>query len=410
VSTDEPAASTGRSAKLHPLKETLRTVGSVVLALGFAYAVFDLVIGFKWPHMQPAAGRADSPISNPLAHARFSQLTEFGKAAFDAAISPDGEFVTFVSNRDGPFDVFWTQIGVDGFFNRTKGRQEFALGDVRAPLRQVGFTGGRNEIWLRGGASGERVRVLPLLEGPARLFLETNVINLDWSPDDQRIAFHNNLEGDPLYVGGSDETGSEMILRADQGMHQHYPVWSIDGDWIYLVIGRPAALETDLWRVRPDGTEREQLTDDKLDVRYPAPIDKRTVLYSARDTDGAGPWLWAIDVETKVSSRASVGLEQYSSVAASADGRLLVATVQAPRARLWSVPILDRVATESDAAPLDDLTDVARRRAHALPPGRFRAGLHAGRAAFTGFLVTRYRNDGRATTDRPRHRCCHAHL
>ena len=79
------------------------------------------------------------------------------------------------------------------------------------------------------------------------------------------------------------------------------------------------------------------------------------MLYSARDADGAGPWLWAVDVETKVSRRASVGLEQYASVAASADGRRLVATVQDPRAELWSVPILDRPATESDAEPFADL-------------------------------------------------------
>jgi Tol biopolymer transport system component len=107
--------------------------------------------------------------------------------------------------------------------------------------------------------------------------------------------------------------------------------------------------------VRVNGEHLEQLTRGKLDVRYPTPIDDRTVLYSARDTDGAGPWLWALDVETKVSRRASVGLEQYASVAASADGRRLVATVQDARAALWSVPILDRIATESDARPFADL-------------------------------------------------------
>ena len=115
--------------------------------------------------------------------------------------------------------------------------------------------------------------------------------------------------------------------------------------------------------MRPDGGELEQLTRRKLDVGNPTPIDERTVLYSARDADGAGPWLWAVDVATKVSRRASVGLEQYASVAASADRRRLVATVQNPRAVLWSVPILDRVATESDAELFSDT-----RGTHALAP------------------------------------------
>jgi hypothetical protein len=79
------------------------------------------------------------------------------------------------------------------------------------------------------------------------------------------------------------------------------------------------------------------------------------VLYNARDADGAGPWLWALNVETQVSRRATVGVEQYASLSASADRSRLVATVQNPRAELWSVPILDRLARESDAEPLTDL-------------------------------------------------------
>ena len=45
----------------------------------------------------------------------------------------------------------------------------------------------------------------------------------------------------------------------------------------------------------------------------------------ARDGDGSGPWLWAFDLKRKDSRRASVGLEQYTSVQASMDGRKLVA-------------------------------------------------------------------------------------
>ena len=50
--------------------------------------------------------------------------------------------------------------------------------------------------------------------------------------------------------------------------------------------------------------------------------------------------------------RISLGLEQYRSIAASADGRRLVATVANPTASLWSVPVLDRVAGEKDVKPV----------------------------------------------------------
>src|SRR5262249_40310629 len=53
----------------------------------------------------------------------------------------------------------------------------------------------------------------------------------------------------------------------------------------------------------------------------------------------------------KDSRRVSFGLEQYTSLAASADGRKLVATIGNPKANLWSVPILNRLAEERDVRP-----------------------------------------------------------
>lgn len=94
--------------------------------------------------------------------------------------------------------------------------------------------------------------------------------------------------------------------------------------------------------------EPQRLTHHQNHVAYPTPIDARTLVYVARAEDGSGPWLWALDVQTNVTQRVSLGVEQYLSVAASSDGRRIAATVANPTARLWSVPILDRVATEAD--------------------------------------------------------------
>ena len=48
----------------------------------------------------------------------------------------------------------------------------------------------------------------------------------------------------------------------------------------------------------------------------------------------------------------SSGLETYSSVEASANGRRLVVTRTNPTANLWTFPILDRPAEEKDIKPL----------------------------------------------------------
>jgi Tol biopolymer transport system component len=75
------------------------------------------------------------------------------------------------------------------------------------------------------------------------------------------------------------------------------------------------------------------------------------LLYVARAKDGSGPWLWTVDVESKAARRASSGLEQYTSVAASRDGRRVVATIVNPTSSLWRVPILDRPAEDRDVQP-----------------------------------------------------------
>lgn len=104
----------------------------------------------------------------------------------------------------------------------------------------------------------------------------------------------------------------------------------------------------DIWRIRPSGGKPERLTNQNSDVRYLAPLDNRTILYASPDQNGAGPWMWALDTERKVTRRISSGLEVYSSVDASADGRRLVVTVSKPTANLWSFPIVDRPAEEKD--------------------------------------------------------------
>jgi Tol biopolymer transport system component len=71
----------------------------------------------------------------------------------------------------------------------------------------------------------------------------------------------------------------------------------------------------------------------------------------AKERDGSGPWIWAFHPSLKVSRRILFGLEQYTSLSASADGKRLAVTVANPTVRLWSVPILSAPATEGDVKP-----------------------------------------------------------
>jgi serine/threonine protein kinase/Tol biopolymer transport system component len=300
-----------------------------------------MVIGTAvWEGIRPAPGPG-----SPLEKAHFTRLTDF--ESVDAAISPDGRFVAFVSDHDGPFDVWLTQLGTGRLMNLTHGK----AGPLPGPLRNVGFSWDGSEIWIGGGDVGMRLRMMPLTGGTQRYFLGEETANLAWSPDGERIVYHTFSQGDPMFVADRSGANARRIFGDRPGLHNHFPTWSPDGHWIYFVHGTPDTREMDLWRIDPDGKNPERLTQRKTDVAYPTPVGNGTVFYVARDEDGSGPWLWAFDQKSRNSRRASVGLEQYTSVQASADGRKLVATISNPVAGLWTVPILDRVAEERDVKP-----------------------------------------------------------
>jgi Tol biopolymer transport system component len=283
--------------------------------------------------------------ANLLEKAHFTRVTDF--ESVEAAISPDGRFVAFISDHDGPFDVWLNQVGTGRLINLTQGK----AGPLPGPLRSVGFSGDGSEIWLGGGDVGMRLRLMPLTGGTLRNFLNEEAVNLDWSPDGERIVYHTFSNGDPMFVADRTGANARRIFGDQPGIHNHFPTWSPDGRWIYFVHGTPSTKEMDLWRIDPSGRNPERLTERNTDVAYPTPVGDRTVFYVARDGDGSGPWLWVFDLKRKDSRRASFGLEQYTSVGASADGRKLVATISNPVAGLWTVPILNRVAEEHDVKP-----------------------------------------------------------
>ena len=173
-----------------------------------------------------------------------------------------------------------------------------------------------------------------------------------------------NEPGDPLFVADAQGADAQQLFVDLPGRHNHFPTWSPDGRWLYFINGvLDAAAEWNLWRVASDGGTPERLTYGNGYVAYPTPLDSGTVLFVGEDADSSGPWLWALNVERKSVRRISVGLERYTSVAASADRRRLVAAVANPSANLWSVPIRERIVDESEvlAYPVTNVRALAPR-------------------------------------------------
>ena len=290
------------------------------------------------------------PSSNPIASARFIPLTDFDGRELAAAISRDGRFVAFLSDRDGPVDVWLTQVGSGQFRNLTTGRlRELVNPDVR----MLGFSpdGTFVLIWVRqppGRPSDISLWSVPTLGGEPRLFLE-GAAEIDWSRDASRFVYHTPAPGDPMFV--RDAAGGEPrgLFTAAAGIHNHYQVWSPDDAFIYFVSG-PVPVHQDIWRIRAGGgAPPERMTFHDTRVSSLAFADAHTLLYLATDKDEGGPWLYALDVERRSTRRVSSGVERYSSVAASADGRRLAVSVADSRRTLWRVPLGEQPATVAAA-------------------------------------------------------------
>ena len=311
---------------------------------------------------------------NPIAEARYTRLTDFDGSEMDASISRDGRFIVFRSDRDGPLDTWVTQIGSGHYVNLTKGSRDHVL------VRNAGFNGDGSEVWLSSMRGGDRLRLTPSMGGPLRPFLFEHSMNPVWSPDGSRVVSHPYDDGDPLTITDANGSDARVIFSLKAGGHNHYPVWSPDGEWIYFISGMWEAREMDIWRIRAAGGNPERMTNTSADIRYLAPIDDRTIVYTSPDQDGAGPWLWALDTATRRTQRISSGLEVYTSVDASGDGRRLVATLSRPTAGLWTIPIRTEPVNEAEAKPL------------ALPAVRAYAPRYGGSTLF--FLSSRGGGDG----------------
>lgn len=128
-----------------------------------------------------------------------------------------------------------------------------------------------------------------------------------WSPDGASIVFDSDRAGNgnrDVYVRAMD--GAELRrLTSDPG-YDFSPQWSPDGQWITFsstrdsefdpVAGNVEAFRGEIYRIRPDGTDLQRLTNDPAHDQAPAwSADGRLIAW-CRDDNGAGDiWVMAAD-------------------------------------------------------------------------------------------------------------------
>ena len=346
---DSPAVVVGApSQTIETLAPATRRPSHSML-LWCAGGVLALAIGATWWQL----ARTDYFWGSPLAGAQFQNVTDSGTEQA-AALSRDGRFAAFLSERDGKLDVWVTQLGAGRSYNLTRGRfQQLA----NPSLRTLGFSpdGSLVTFWARGAQSSDATEIsvwaVPTLGGQPTPYLE-GVAEFDWSGDGSRVVYHTPGPGDPTFVKeAGQQSPARQIFAAAAGLHAHFPLWSRDGAFIYFVQGTlPDSM--DVWRIRSTGGPAERITYHNARVSHPVLLNGRTLMYLASDRDGSGPWLHAMDVERRVPHRIGAALDRYTSLAGSADGQRLVATLATPKGTLWRLGIADTPVGTSAPTPI----------------------------------------------------------
>ena len=340
-SAPEPETGTDAAARqtgFGPLaRRPLGLVATLAALLLLAYA------GFRFTYPARESWR------NPLANATFTRLTDWPGIEQAAEISRDGRWASFVADHDGHMDAWLTQIGSGSYRNLTRGaRSEL----VNPSIRTLGFAadGTFVTVWTRSsdGSHAEDIKLMaaPTAGGALHDFLR-DAAEVAWSHDGKQLVYHTTAPGDPLFVRDAGGV-TRRIYGAPAGIHCHFPLWSEDDGYIYFARGVPPD-DWDIWRIRPSGAGLQRITFHDSRVSHPVLLDARTLVYLATDRQGSGPWLYALDVERPVPHRISFGLERYTSLAASAGGTRLVATVDESNSSIWSASLGPHAAADQQA-------------------------------------------------------------
>ena len=191
---------------------------------------------------------------NPLADATFKHLTSFPGTESDAAISPDGRFVAFLADRDGKFEVFLTQIETGTPTPLAKGNGDAALwrggsGGAASPSQRTAPSWRLRARTTDAAGAADRRRA-------AAVSWQGATAQVSWSRDGSRMVYMTNTDGDPITVADRHGANPTQIYQSEIGLHNHAPVWSTDGQWIYFIHGIPNADRLSIWRGTADGGTR----------------------------------------------------------------------------------------------------------------------------------------------------------
>lgn len=173
------------------------------------------------------------------------QVTGFGAVTRAPSWHPDGNRISFYSNRDGTFRIYLMALDGTG------------LQAVTAGFWSDISTDGRRMVFARETANGVQIFLHEFETGLERQLTNESGVHIEphWSPDGTKIgySFQNRV-----WVLDVDESPLAPRMLS-LGPIENSPTWSPDGRYLMFESTRLGGPLAQLWIMKTDGTELRRL-------------------------------------------------------------------------------------------------------------------------------------------------------
>lgn len=291
-------------------------------------------------------GRADTPQEQLLFlsnEARLFRMTDDGSHVVPLTPprltvqypvwSPDGQFIAFIgsSPKDRIANIYRVSITGQGLE---------ALTHTTTPYKFYGLAwspNGKFLVTFSLGSSGvfsvEKIAVdgsgqITLVDR-RELLKSVSRYSLDWSPDGRQLVFIASKSSDinpTLYV--IDMATAELRKLEVGARWQVFPRWSPDGEWLAYVARDDQTGTIGVFRIRPDGSQRQALASDfNVVVNATENIildwspDGQSLVFAANR--GHSSSIFNVEIATKTIKRLSQGIVNDVGAVWSGDGESL---------------------------------------------------------------------------------------
>ncbi len=219
-----------------------------------------------------------------------SYLTSGDSIVMTPRFSSNSQEITYMSLTPEAATVY--------LFNLETARRE-SLGTFKGMVFAPRFSpdGGRVAFSVERGGNSDIFVMNLASRSSTRLTSDPSIdTSPSFSPDGTKIAFNSDRSGNPqIYVMNADGSNPRRISYGE-GRYTT-PVWSPTGEFIAFT--KQTGGEFHIGVMRPDGTDERILTSSYLD-EGPTWAPNGRVLMFSRESRGAQPRLWSVDVTGRI--------------------------------------------------------------------------------------------------------------